>query len=79
MINKPLDQNYSDQTITHVLLQFVQPIKPHILHQYLALAQPNLSLQANGQTAFHLVVQDKKLIPQLVIMLEYIGENKDVL
>ena len=26
-----------------------------------------------------MVVQDKKLIPQLVIMLEYIGENREVL
>ena len=55
------------------------PIKPVVLSLYLTETQPDLSLQANSNTPFHMVVQDNKLIPQLAIMLEYIGENREVL
>ena len=78
-INQPFDKIQSDQTLTHVLLTIMPPIKPIILNLYLSETQPDLSLQANSNTPFHMVVQDKKLIPLLVIMLEYIGENKGVL
>ncbi len=77
-INEPLDKNESDQTLTHVLLNFVPPIEPHTLNLYLSIAQPDLSVQANSNTPFHIVVQDKKLIPQLVIMLENVGEKREV-
>ena len=78
-INGPFDKNQSDQTLTHVLLSITPPIKPVVLSLYLTETQPDLSLQANSNTPFHMVVQDNKLIPQLAIMLEYIGENREVL
>jgi hypothetical protein len=78
-INEPFDKNQSDQTLTHVLLSIMPPIKPVVLSLFLSETQPDLSLQANSNIPFHMVVQDKKLIPLLVIMLEYIGDNREVL